>query len=153
MIRYAAPSDFEQLFHLARRFVDECGLPITFSEERTRQTLWAAIQAPSVSFLVDANNHGLICGAAIVTYESEWSNETLAYVTKFFVEPELRGMDTGRALAQACEHEAWRNGAVAIFAAATADMGDTVEKLYVRLWTKRDFRVLGRFVMKELKHG
>ncbi len=149
MIRRASAADFEALAGLARRFTAESGLPVNFDEDRARQTLWRAIHSPDVVVLLD-DIDGVIAGAAMMTFEAEWTREVLAYVVKFYVERELRGLGSARSLVAALVAEARARDARLLFASATAGLGERVERLYVRLFERAGFGVLGRIVMKEL---
>ena len=149
MVRCASAADFEALVGLARRFTAESGLPVSFDEDRARQTLWRAIHSPEVAVLVD-DIDGVIGGGAIMTFEAEWTREVCAYVVKFYVERELRGLGSARALVAGLMAEARARSATLMFASATAGLGERVERLYVRLFERAGFNVLGRIVMKEL---
>lgn len=146
IIRKAAPGDYEALVSLAKDFTAESGLPLTFSAERARETLWASMHHPEIDFLVEYDE--VLTGAMILTYENNYYDETCAYVEKFFVHREFRGRGTSdnllRAMIPACE----ARNAKLIFASATAGMGERIEKLYVRLFERHGFTVLGRIIMR-----
>ena len=67
-----------------------------------------------------------------------------------YVEPEFRGLGTARELVEGFEIAAKRLGASIVFASATAGMGERVEALYVRLFEKFGYTVLGRVLFKEM---
>ena len=134
---------------MARVFTSESDLPLTFDENRARATLWAAIKAKTVDFLVVVEQK-VIVAAVILVYEHDYYTEACAYVDKFFVHKEFRGLGASECLLRGCLEYAGRRGAKLMFAAATAGMGDRVEKLYVRLFEKHGFSVLGRILMRGL---
>jgi GNAT superfamily N-acetyltransferase len=149
LIRPATVEDLDDLVRLARAFTGESGLPLTFNAERAQTTLWNALHHPDMDCIVEWD--GAITGLAIVVYEAEYYDETCAYVDKFFVHKELRGRGTSDALVRGILAACSGRGATCIFASATAGMGERVEKLYVRLFERHGFSVLGRVVMRNLR--
>ena len=147
MIRQAIEADYEPLVNLARMFVGESGLPVTFNEERSRKTIWSLMHNPGVDFLVGLED-GVLYGTVIVIYEAEHYDETCAYVDKFFIHKEFRGLETSNELMRAMLSACDKRNARAVFASATARMGERVEKLYVRLFERHGFSVLGRIIMR-----
>jgi GNAT superfamily N-acetyltransferase len=149
MIRQAAPDDLEPLVRMARCFTEESGLPFTFNEARARKTVWACIHSEDIDFPVCVDDDsGLLAGALIVMYDSAYYDETAAFVDKFFVHKEFRGLGVSRELMDAVDKLCRARGASLIFASATAGMGERVEKLYVRLFERHGFRVFGRIIMR-----
>lgn len=147
--RPAVAEDFEALVDLARLFTNESGLPVTFNEDSARETLWACIHHPDVDLIVDSDDDVLL-GATTVSYEASYTNEILAYVDKLFVHREFRGRGASdnllRGIVKCCEDR----GASLVFASATSGMGERVEKLYVRLFERHGFHVLGRIIMRKI---
>ena len=147
MIRPAIPDDLDVLCSMARRFVGETDLPLMFSKENTRESLWRAIHQSTV--LVWEGDK-VLGGTIIGDLESDFTVEKLAYVTKFYVEKEFRGLGVSRELIQGFEDEMKRLGAKVICASSTAGMGPRVEALYVRLFERQGYNVLGRVLIKEI---
>lgn len=150
LIRYITEADIPALIPMAQRFVDESSLPLTFSEEMTRLTFRNAIHHDHVIALVE-DCDGTLTGGIIGVVDKDFCNETCAFVSKMYVEKEVRGLGTARALVEAFQDEAKKLGASVVFASATAGMGDKVEKLYVRLFEHFGYEVLGRVLVKELE--
>lgn len=147
-VREFRHEDLDQLCALAMRFVDETELPLTYSEEHTRRTLWAAMHDDDCILLVwEAND--VLAGAVLGLVESDFYNELCAYVTKFYVEREFRGLSVSKDLLKAFDVTAAEKGASVIFASATAGMSEGIEKLYVRLFERQGYNVLGRVLVKE----
>ena len=134
---------------MAQRFLAETQLPLTYSAENTRATIWAAIHSPLI-FLVWQGEETL-GGMVMGDYEHDFTEETAAYVMKFYVERELRGMNVARELLQAFDAEVKQRGASVVFASSTAGMGPTNETLYVRLFEHEGYNVLGRVLVKEFR--
>lgn len=142
MIRKAAPGDCESLVRLARQFTEHSGLPLTFNEERARETIWHYINHPDIDVLVDDEVTCLAC----VTYEVSYYDELCAYVDKFYVgKPSFAG---GSLLARAVVEHAEVRGAKLIFAIAGAQFGERSERFFVRLFERHGFRILGRTLMR-----
>ena len=134
---------------MAQRFLGETELPLTYSEENTRATIWAAIHGPLI-FLVWQGEETL-GGMVLGNYEHDFTEETAAYIMKFYIERELRGLGVARELLQAFDAEAKQRGATVRFASSTAGMGPTNEMLYVRLFEREGYNVLGRVLVKEFR--
>ena len=146
MIRPATPEDFVPLCNMARRFVGETNLPVTFDEELTRQTLWGAINDEG-SILLVADHDGVLTGAIMGYMERDFCKEYSAYITKLYIEKEFRGLKVSMDLIRAFEIET--KEAVLLFTSATAGMGERVEKMYVHLFEHAGYSVLGRILVKE----
>ena len=147
MIRNAEEKDLYPLCEMARRFVAETGLPYTFSEEITRDTFWSAINTDEI-LLVDVED-GIIMGAVMGHVDRDFCEEYSAYINKLYIEKEFRGLCNSRDLIKAFEKEA--GNAKLLFTSATAGMGERIEKLYVHLFKKAGYSVLGRVLVKERK--
>lgn len=149
IVRKANQGDLPSLIPLARRFVDETELPLTFDASSSASYMVGAMESEEFIFLVEEDN-GIISGAIIGAVDKDFCKETCAYITKMYVEKEFRGLGTSRALVEAFQEEAKKLGASLVFSAATAGMGDRVEKLYVRLFQRYGYNVLGRVLVKEI---
>jgi len=137
---------------MARRFVEESTLPFTFDEDLSIRTLSNSLDSDRNIILV-GEDEGILTGAILGTVEQDFCHEKCAYVVKMYVDKEFRGLGTARALVEAFQYEAIQKGAVIIFAAATAGMGDRVERLFVRLFERYGYQVLGRVLVKEVSRG
>ena len=149
MIRKAEERDYEQLVSLARIFTVESDLPLTYNEARTRKTIWEAMHRSDTDLLVSEQDD-VVNGAALVIYEAQYYDETCAYVDKLFVHKELRGYGVADELLEEALAKCHERNVRLIFASATAGMGERVEKLYVRLFERHGFFVLGRIIMRAL---
>lgn len=147
--RRAQAGDYEGLVDMARIFTEESGLPLTFNEEHARETLWASLHRPEMDFIVVVDQDLVVAGTIIV-YEAGYYDEICAYVDKFFVHREFRGLAASDTLLQGVLTHAGERQAKLIFATATAGMGASIEKLYVRLFRRHGFEVLGRIIMREV---
>ncbi len=149
IIRKANLSDLPFLIPLFRRFVEESSLPFTFDEETTISYLTVVMEIENVIILVEEDD-GVITGLILGSVDRDFCRESCAYVEKMYVETEFRGLGTARALVETFQDEAKKLGASIIFASATAGMGDRVEKLYVNLFGRYGYTVLGRILCKEI---
>lgn len=147
MIRKAKPDDLYPLCEMARRFVNETNLPLTFDEELTRDTFWNAINDDNSILLVDDQN-GVLAGAIMGYMERDFCKEYSAYITKLYIEKEFRGLKISMDLIKAFEEET--KNAKLLFTSATAGMGERIEKLYVHLFKHAGYSVLGRILVKEI---
>jgi len=153
MIRYAEAKDYESLVRGAKAFTQESGLPLTWSERHARETIWAQIHDPSVDFIVEverADFEDVITGGAIIVYDQDYYEETCAIVQKFFVYREFRGRGTSDNLLKGVLGTCVKRGALLVFAQAGAAMGWRMEKLFVRLFQRHGFEILGRAIMRTL---
>lgn len=149
IIRKANRSDLPVLISMSRRFVEESTLPLTFDAKATASYLIASMESENIIILVEVDD-GIITGGILGSVDQDFCRESCAYVGKMYVESEFRGLGTARALVEAFQDEAKKLGASIIFAAATAGMGDRVEKLFVKLFERYGFVTLGRTLYKEL---
>lgn len=150
-VRVAEEKDLDGLCAMAKRFVGETELPLTYSEELSRKTFWQLIQRPGNSILLVWEEDDVLGGLVVGMVERDFCNEYGGFVLKFYVEKELRGLGVSQEMLERFEHEAVTKGATVLFASSTAGMGETVEKLYVRLFEKQGYNVLGRVLIKECK--
>ena len=134
---------------MGQRFAAESALALDWDSELARNTLWAMLHYEQMIVLVYQAG-SVIAGLVMGSVERDFFVQSSAYVTKFYVEQEFRGLSVADELVAAFEREAKSMGASVIFAAATAGMGPTVERLYVRLFERAGFRVLGRVLTKEI---
>ena len=149
MIRRATSEDVQKLCWMARRFIEESKLPFTYDYSVSFNTFTHYINDGCCIILVD-EDEGDLCGGIMGSVDRDFCHETVAYITKMYVEQEFRGLGSARGLVESFETEAKCLGASIVFASATAGMGDRVEKLFVRLFEKYGFEKLGRVVMKEI---
>ncbi len=145
MIRKAVDDDLYPIIEMARRFVDETNLSYTFSEEITKQTLWEGINNEEAIFLVD-DQDGVIAGAIMGYTGRDFCDEYSAYITKFYIEKEFRGLKASMNLIKAFESE---TKGMLVFTSATAGISEKVEKMYVNLFKHAGYSVLGRVLVKE----
>ncbi len=149
IIRKAKLSDLKFLIPMSRRFVKESSLPFTFDVEATTSYLTYMMDSENTIVLVE-DDDGVITGGIMGSVDRDFCYESCAYVIKMYVESEFRGLGTARALVEAFQDEAKKLGASIVFASATAGMGDRVEKLFVRLFERYGFTILGRVLYKEI---
>ena len=149
-VRAAVADDLNGLCSLAKRFIAEADFGLTYSEDASRRTFWGAIQSDEIISLV-WESEGALGGVVLGLVESDFYFERIAYMLKFYVEKEFRGLGVSRELVKAFDIEAARKGAKRSFTSATAGMGERVEKLYVRLFEKHGYNVLGRVLVKEIR--
>ena len=105
MIRDAHMDDLPALLRLARIFTTDSDLPFTFDEHRAAATLRKLIASQDVDFLV-VQEDGVLLATAILVYEASYYTEIAAYIDKFFVHKELRGVGVSRELLSAYASEA-----------------------------------------------
>ena len=151
-IRRALPRDLEDLTDLAYRFTGESNLPLTHSEENARRAIWHWIHDTRRTFFV-AYEDNLIAGVAMMDFDNDFYEETVAYVVKFYVEVDFRGTMTGPRLLKRVIQEARDRECSAIFAASTAGISQEIEEKYTKLYKKFGFEVLGSFLMRNLEDG
>ena len=149
LIRKANLSDIPALIPMSRRFVEESSLPFTFDVKITIAYLTSVMESENSIVLVEDDN-GIITGGILGAVEQDFCRELSAYVIKMYVESEFRGLGTARALVEAFQDEAKKMGASIIFASATAGMGDRIEKLYVKLFERYGYSILGHVLCKEI---
>lgn len=147
MIKDATEENLDQLCDMARRFVEESTLPYTFSPELTRELLWQAICDDENILLVDMRD-GLVAGAIMGYMERDFCVEYSAYITKMYVEKEFRGIIAAKQLISAFEKRV--ENASVVFASATAGIDERTEKLFVNLFKKSGYSVLGRIMVKDI---
>lgn len=147
--RAALPGDFDAIYRLGERFTAESDLPYTWDPAQATEAIWDMLQSDHAICLVYEVDE-VIAGIAIGTVEKEFFKEQSAYLMKFFIEKEFRGLGVSRNLLEAFNSEAKARGASIVFSAATAGMGERVEKFYVKLFEKKGFEVLGRVMTKVL---
>lgn len=147
-VRKAEPKDLEALCSMVQRFSAETDLHLTFSQSGARQTMWAAIHNKDSIVLVW--DTGEVLGGAIMGYvDRDVFVELVAYVTRLYVEREFRGTRVARELLDSFDKQSQTQGARISFASATAGFGERNEKLFVRLFEKRGYNVLGRVLQRE----
>ena len=133
---------------LAEAFISETQYPITYSEENSKQYLWALINDPDTAVFVHYEQNEM-AGLMIVSRASEFQHEYFGYVSKMYVLPKFRGTRTGRALLEdACEWFDLMNCALS-FATATAAIGQ--DKLYINLLGKFGFVPHGTVLIRQRK--
>ena len=111
--------------------------------------MWSAIHDSTIMLVWKGEE--TLGGVVIGSLERDFTEDMSAYIMKFYVEKELRGLGVAQELLQAFDQEAFRMGAKMSFASSTAGMGEVNEKLYVRLFEQQGYNVLGRVLVKELK--
>ena len=146
MIRDAKPEDLDQLCYMARRFVEESKLPYTFDMDLTRNLLWEAIHDEESILLLDIRED-IVVGVIMGYMNRDFCVEYSAYITKLYVEKEFRGRIAVKQLISAFESRVEK--AVVIFASATSGIDERVEKLFVNLFVKSGYSVLGRILVKK----
>lgn len=147
MIRDALPEDLDQLSNMARRFVEESTLPYTFDMDLTRELLWAAIHSEESILIVDVQED-VICAAVMGYVSRDFCIEYDAYITKFYVEKEFRGIIDTKGLIRAFEERVGE--ASMIYTSASSGISERIENLFVTLFKNSGYHVLGRIMAKEL---
>lgn len=148
-IRRVQEGDVDALVSMMRRFAQETELPLTFDEHGTQGTIERGIDADHTIMLVWENDD-VLGGFVFGTIGREFSIEACAYVHKFYVEQEFRGLGVSDGLLKAFDHEATEMGAKLSFSSATAGMGERVEQLYVSLFQRSGYTVLGRVMVRAI---
>lgn len=151
IIRKAQLEDLPSLLLILRRFAAETQLPLTFDDEIAHHHILEIIDREDFIFLVEDDGNRLITGIIIGCVSRDFCVETCAYITKMYVEAPLRGWGTSRAMLEEFHEQAKLLGASVVFASSTAGMGDRVEKLYVNLFERYGYTVLGRVLVKEVQ--
>jgi len=146
LIRDAEPKDLDQLCDLARRFIEESQLPYTYDPELTRQHYWEAIHDEESIILLDVQED-IVAGIVMGYVSKDFCVESSAYLTKLYVEKEFRGIIRAKDLVSAFEERV--KEAVIIYASATSGIGERTETLFVRLFERSGYHVLGRIMAKE----
>ena len=146
MIRDAEPKDLDQLCELARRFIEETQLPYTYDPVLTRKHYWEAIHDDETIIILDVQED-IVAGIVMGYVAKDFCVESSAYLTKLYVEKEFRGIIRAKDLVSAFEERV--KEAVIIYASATSGIGERTEKLFVRLFQKSGYSVLGRILAKE----
>lgn len=153
-VRAARAEDLGRLLELTAAFCAESNLPAAFSFDRARDTLARAIAAPHVDVLVvevDDPLHGAtLAGGAIIVTDDEFTEAPFAIVNKFYVDARWRGYGAGLHLVQGAIAAAKARGAAALYASATAGIDERTEALFVALFRRAGFEVLGRIVWRAL---
>lgn len=144
MIRPAKSEDLYPLCDMAERFIAESGLPYTYDPDLTRDTFWEGMNN---GILIVDDQDGILSGAIMGYMGRDFCKEYDAYITKLYIEKEFRGSPIARKLVKAFLKET--SEATLVFTSATAGMGERIEKLYVRLFERSGFKVLGRILVKE----
>jgi GNAT superfamily N-acetyltransferase len=147
LIRDAIAEDLEPMCNLARRFVAETNMPLTFDYDATRALFWGAIHDEESIFIV-AVEDGIIAGVIMGYVEKDFCVEYSAYITKLYIEKEFRGLVGAKHLIAAFEEKV-KGRASLIYASATAGIDDRIEKLFVNLFQKSGYSVLGRILLKD----
>jgi GNAT superfamily N-acetyltransferase len=116
----------------------------TYAPEQARQTIWDVIHDGSI-VLVDEYD-GILTGFVLGYVERDFCQEACAYIRRFYVEREFRGLGVSIDLINAFEKEAMERGARFIFTASHTKGG----KLYANLLARLGYTVLGQTLSKEL---
>ena len=146
MIRDAEPKDLDQLCSLAKRFIEESQLPYTYDPELARQEFWGGIHDENSIILLDVQED-LVAGIIMGYMSKDFCVESSAYLTKLYVEKEFRGIIRAQDLIEAFEERT--KEAIITYASATSGIGERTEKLFVRLFERSGYHVLGRIMAKE----
>ena len=146
MIRDAEPKDLDQLCDLAERFIKESQLPYTYDPVLTRKHYWEAIHDEELIIILDVQED-IVAGIVMGYVSKDFCVESSAYLTKFYVEKEFRGIIKAKDLIEAFEERT--KEAVITFASATSGIGERTEKLFVRLFERSGYYSLGRIMAKE----
>ena len=149
MIRPAVESDLDQICAMSERFTEETTFPLTYDPSLARETLWGIVHDDHI-FLV-AHEDGILMGFIIGYVKKDFFCESCAYVRKFFIDKEFRGLGASRELLNAFEDASFELGATMVFAATHAGMGVLAEKLYVNLFSRFGYQITGRAVSKEIR--
>jgi len=126
---------------MARRFSDEIDLTLTYDPEIARNSIWEAIHGDTI-LLVDLQGD-ILSGVVIGHAVKEFFKETEAYITKFHVEREFRGLGISRELIAAFEEE---SQAKMIW---TSSIIGPTESIYTNLFKKSGYSISGRILAKE----
>jgi len=146
LIRDAEPKDLDQLCDLAERFIAETQLPYTYDPELTRKHYWEAIHDEESIIILDVQDD-IVAGIIMGYVCKDFCVESSAYLTKLYVEKDFRGIIKVQDLID--EFEERTKEAVITFASATGGIGERTEKIFVRLFERSGYHVLGRIMAKE----
>jgi GNAT superfamily N-acetyltransferase len=140
-IRRATLDDLDAIIDLTRPYFDESFYAeyMTYSELGCRRSFAKMIRESNV-FLVDAD--GLVAMAA-VRITNTFYVQAEADLEFFYVMPEYRGTGIARFLTEICTDFAKRSGARVMYALSGSGMEGKNDKLWVNLWKKNGFDVLG----------
>ena len=139
-IRPATLGDMDQLLQMGRKLCEPS--PLTFDPDIARKTISTILQYDIV--VVEDIGDGILSGFVFGYVVADFCVEPCGYISKFYVEPELRGKGTSRALLQGFETEAIARGAKILYAASHTGAGARTEVLYVNLFKRFGYEVSGR---------
>lgn len=139
MIRIAKLSDLKELLGLAEEFVNESNWAWSYSIRRSAAKLLSYIQDEECDIIV-VDDQGLK-GWAMIAFDEEFHDENVGYICKFYISKESRGTTAGRELIEACNKWFEGHNCKAIFATATANIGEG--KAFTNLLSKYNYKVCG----------
>jgi len=150
IIRKAEKEDLDPITDMMMRFIGEAEFDLTYVEEQVRNLAWRVIlNEEAVVYVADID--GVLGGVVAGFIDNEFSVEPCVYMNKFYVEKEFRGTPVGAELLKAFDAGCKEQGVALSFASSTAGMGETNEKLYVRLFRKCGYETLGRVLIRDLR--
>lgn len=139
IIRRAEEKDIPGIKKLAESFISESKYPYTYNEQVVEITIKTWLVCREADFIV-AEENGEILGGFIIVHYPDWTPETTTYMVKFFVSPEARGLDVGRALAK----EAVRLRRGIMFITSTGGIDDRKDRMFENLFKREGFAECGK---------
>ena len=148
--RSLPPEDSLQLLPLIEEFMAESAWGWTFNAKNALETTLNYTTNPeTVIIIVKTGDHEL-CGFAMLAFETDFSDERVGYVSKFYISQKFRKTKAGRMLADSCA--AWfdYNKCVDSFATRTANI-ETQDNAFQNLMGKYGFKPCGDTLVRHRK--
>ncbi len=132
----------------AELFINESSYPISYSEENSKEYLWALYNQPDIAIMAKYVGD-IFCGWAIIAKEKEFHNEFFGYFMKFYVMPNARGTMVAREMIEEITNWFDKNKCVLSFATPTANIGQN--KTFINLLKKFDYVYDGYSLTRKLQ--
>lgn len=136
------------LLDIAQTFVGESGWGWTYSESNSQEQFERYIDSPMADVIGVFVNRRL-AGCALVVSGQEFVMEEVCFLAKFYIHSWARGTQAARALARAVVEWADEMQSDAIFATATANIGEG--KAFENLLAKQGFRAAGQTMVHPME--
>lgn len=140
--------DIEDLLIQVEEFINESDYPLSYNVQSSTQFIINLLRDPTCEIML-VYKDGVPAGFGIVGYDTEFHNERIGYVLKFYIRKFFRGTPVSRILSVTLSDWFDNNECVVSFVTSTAAIGE--DQLFKNLMGKVNYTPVGE-VLKRNKH-
>lgn len=147
IVKKSTIDDIPALVDLGRQFTAESAYGWEYSPENAAKSFELAITHPECACIHITNDDGVMIGAALISFETDFTTNRIGDINEFYISAEGRGSGAGRLLLDTCC--VWFDfmGCEQVFVKATGNI-ESQGRSFENLFSKYGFKVFSSVLVR-----